>query len=89
MRAPFAPDRLDEVLAEADVLLVPSVMRESFSIVTREALQRGLPVLCTDSLGPEEVVVDGVNGMVVPSADPRALATAMRRIVEEPGLLLA
>ena len=60
-------------MADADVLLVPSVMRESFSIVTREALQRGLPVLCTDSLGPEEVVVDGVNGMVVPSADPAAL----------------
>ena len=53
---PFEPDELDEVLADHDVLVLPSVMRESHSLVTREALPRGMPVVCTDTLGPEEVV---------------------------------
>ena len=55
-RPPYAPDELDDVLAATDVLVLPSVMRESHSLVTREALLRGVPVVVTDTLGPEEVV---------------------------------
>jgi len=86
-RPPFAPEQLDDVLAVADVLLLPSVMRESYSLVTREALLRGVPVVCTDSLGPEEAVRHGVNGLIVPAADGGALAGAMRRLVREPELV--
>ncbi|MFP5327488.1 MAG: glycosyltransferase family 4 protein, partial [Acidimicrobiia bacterium] len=86
-RPAFAPDEAEAVFASTDVLIVPSVMRESHSLVTREALQRGVPVLVTDSLGPEEVVEHGVNGMVVPSGDPEALAAGIRRLVEDADLL--
>lgn len=79
----YAPDDLDVVLASTDVLVLPSVMRETHSILTREALSRGVPVLTTDSLGPEEVVVDGVNGVVVPAADAASLAAAMARLVTD------
>ena len=83
VRPPFDPDGLDDVFAAADVLVLPSVMRESFSILTREALTRGVPVVCAESIGPEEVVVHGGNGLVVPAADPAALAAARRRLAEE------
>ena len=83
----FEPDGLDDVLAGADVLVVPSVMRESYSIATREALARRVPVVCSDSLGPEEVVEHGGNGLVVPTADADALAAALTRLVAEPDLL--
>ncbi|NNH08334.1 glycosyltransferase [Cellulomonas fimi] len=73
----FRPAELNGVLAAHDVLVLPSVMRESHSILTREALGAGLAVVCTDTLGPEEVVDDGVNGLVVPAADHRALAVAL------------
>ncbi len=86
-RPAFAEDTLTEVLADADVLVLPSVMRETFSLLTREALCRGVPVVATDTLGPEEVIRDGHNGLVVPAADPAALADALRRVLEEPGLL--
>lgn len=84
---PFEPSALDSVLGDADVLVVPSVMRESYSLLTREALGAGVPVITTDSLGPEEVIEEGRNGLIVPSADPAALGLAMRRVVEAPGLL--
>jgi glycosyltransferase involved in cell wall biosynthesis len=86
---PFAPEEADAVFASYDVLVVPSVMRESYSIVTREALLHGLPVVCTDSVGPEEVVEHGRNGLVVPTADPNALAEAMGRLVDDRELLSA
>ncbi len=75
------------VMAEHDVLLLPSVMRESHSIVTREALGAGLAVVCTDTLGPEEVVSHGVNGLVVPAGDPALLADALTRLIDEPDLV--
>ncbi|MEA2825967.1 MAG: hypothetical protein QOG43_406 [Actinomycetota bacterium] len=84
---PFDPADQDAVYAGADVVVVPSLMRESYSIVTREALTRGLPVVCTDTLGPEEVVNHGGNGLVVPAGDGPALAAALRSLVAEPGLL--
>lgn len=83
----FAPGELGAVLATHDVLVLPSVMRESHSIVTREALAAGLAVVCTDSLGPEEAVVDGRNGLVVRSDDDASLARAVQRLVDDPELV--
>ncbi|MEO7804441.1 MAG: glycosyltransferase [Actinomycetota bacterium] len=80
---PFKSDEAEAAFGAADVLVVPSVMRESHSLITREALNRGLPVICSDSLGPEEVVIHGVNGLVVASADPVALANAMTSAIED------
>lgn len=82
--AAFSPAALDEVMASTDVLLVPSLARESHSLVTREALLRGVPVICSDSLGPEQVVKDGLNGLVVPTGDSDALAAAMRTAIDCP-----
>ena len=87
--ASYDPDRLEEVLAGHDVLIVPSLMRESYSILTREALSRGLAVICTDSLGPEEVVRHGRNGLVVATGDARDLAEAMGRVADDRTLLAA
>ncbi len=77
---PFDPDDLGRVLADHDVLILPSIMRETHSLLTREALAAGLPVVCTDTLGPEEVVTNGVNGLVVPAANAGALAGAIERL---------
>lgn len=83
----YGRDTVAAVMAEHDVLVLPSVMRESHSIVTRESLAAGMAVVCTDTLGPEEVVVDGHNGLIVPAADPRSLGHALARIAREPDLL--
>lgn len=86
-RPPYHPDELAQVLAEHDVLVLPSLMRESYSILTREALSAGLAIVCTDTLGPEEAVTDGVNGLVVPAGDDEALGRALRRLLTDRELL--
>ncbi|WP_182111771.1 glycosyltransferase [Actinotalea sp. JY-7876] len=83
-RPAYSRAEMADVMAAHDVLVLPSVMRESHSILTREALGAGLAVVCTDTLGPEEAVEDGVNGLVVPAADAESLAAALRRLAADP-----
>jgi glycosyltransferase involved in cell wall biosynthesis len=83
----FAPHELADILSRTDVLILPSVMRETHSLLTREALIAGVPVVATDSLGPEEVVADGLNGLIVPSGSATGLADAMQRLVTDPALV--
>ena len=84
---PFAPERLSAVLGELDCMIVPSLMRESYSMVTREALAAGVPVIVSDSGGPAEIVREGLNGLVFATGDANDLAASMRRLVLTPGLL--
>lgn len=86
-RAAFAPDAVGKVLSGADVMVLPSIARESFSMAVRESLGAGLVVVTSDCYGPEEVVRDGINGFVVPTGDAEALAAAMQRLIDEPVLL--
>jgi glycosyltransferase involved in cell wall biosynthesis len=85
--APFDATEVVDVMAAHDVLILPSVARESFSIAAREALAAGLAVITSDCLGPEEVVVDGLNGLVVPTGNADALAGAVRSLVSDPTML--
>lgn len=83
----FDSDDVASVLAGYDVLVMASVMLESYSLLTREALAAGCAVITGDNPGPTEVVKDGLNGLVVARGDAEAFGDAMHRLVTEPGLL--
>ena len=68
-----------------DVYLGTSIGGESFGIVLVEAMAAGLPVVASDMPGYDEVVTDGVEGLLVPPRDPAALAAAVGTILDDPG----
>lgn len=74
---PYSRETINNIFAAHDVLVLPSIMRESHSIVTREALSAGLAVIVTDTLGPQEAVRDGFNGRIVSAADVDSLREAI------------
>jgi phosphatidylinositol alpha-mannosyltransferase len=76
---------LPRFAAACDVYVGPSVGGESFGVVLAEAMAAGLPVVASDIPGYEEVVRDGVDGLLVPPGDPRALAEAAARVLEDDG----
>ncbi len=56
---------------------------EDYGLVTIEAFESAKAVItCADSGGPAELVVDGQNGYVVPPT-PEALASAIRRVMDD------
>lgn len=48
-----------------------------------EAMASGLPCIATRVSGSEDVIDDGINGLLVRPLDPAALAQALRRIIED------
>jgi glycosyltransferase involved in cell wall biosynthesis len=62
--------------AEADVLVFPT-LSDGFGMVVAEAMAHGLPVITTDQAGAA-VLVTADNGLIVPAADPKSLADALR-----------
>jgi phosphatidylinositol alpha-mannosyltransferase len=79
-------DRLPSFHAACDVFCAPATGRESFGIVLVEALAAGLPVVASDIPGYREVVRDGVDGLLTPPRDSRAVAAAVARILEDADL---
>lgn len=69
--------------AYADALVFPSY-REGFPNVVIEAGAMGLPSIVTDINGSREIIIDGENGVIIPSRDEESLYRAMKRFVENP-----
>lgn len=86
------PAVVRDEMRRAAVLCVPSCTdrstgdREGLGMVFAEAQATGLPVVSTRSGGIPEVVEDGRTGLLVPEADPLALAAAIDAILADPGL---
>lgn len=74
-----------DLLAAADFFVLPSRM-EGLPLAVLEAMSHGLPIVTTRIGGNPEVVTDGEHGLLVPIEDPGALAAALVRFAEDPGL---
>lgn len=74
--------RIREALASMDVLVVPSVL-EGFPIVTLEAMAVGKPIVATNIDGITEQILNSTEGILVPPKDPKALTTAIIRLLHD------
>jgi glycosyltransferase involved in cell wall biosynthesis len=72
---------MKDVLAQAHVVCLPS-LREGVPKVLIEAAACGRAIVTTDAPGCREIVRNGENGLLVPVRDSRALAEALRLLVE-------
>jgi glycosyltransferase involved in cell wall biosynthesis len=79
-------DRIVELYAEAEVAVVPSLY-EGFSLPAIEAMACGVPLVATTGGAlPEVVGRDDETALLVPPGDPDALAAAINRLLDDPGL---
>ncbi|MEX2375248.1 MAG: glycosyltransferase family 4 protein [Dehalococcoidia bacterium] len=71
-----------QLLRGMDVLAISS-SDEGFSLAAVQAMATGLPVVATRCGGPEEIVVDGVTGILVENGRPAALASALFELLPD------
>src|SRR5579883_1002011 len=76
---------IPDLLEASDIFLLPS-LNEGLPLSVLEAMSHGLPVVATPVGGIPELVKNEESGYLVPMNDPEALATAIARLVSDPGL---
>ncbi len=85
----IANDRIAELYALASVCVVPSVttatFKEPWGLIVNEAFGQGVPVVASDCVGAAAggMLVDGVQGRVVPEGDVAALREAIGSILSD------
>jgi phosphatidylinositol alpha-mannosyltransferase len=77
-------ERLWQEVGQADVLCAPSLAGESFGMVLLEAFATGTPPVASNIAGYNDVIADGVDGVLVPPGDAQALAEELQRLWHEP-----
>ena len=84
-------EQIARLLMDADVLAAPSVptrdgRREGIPVVLMEAMGSGVPVIASDLSGIPELVNHQLTGLLVTPRDAKALADALERFIENPGV---
>lgn len=74
-----------EFLSKLDIYVLSSD-HEGIGLAVLEAMAAGLPVVATAVGGVPEAVLDGVNGILIPPRQPKALAHAIVRLVVDPDM---
>jgi len=73
------------ILAASDIFILSSRW-EGLPYTIIEAMIVGLPIVATRVGGVSELVEDGVTGFLVPPKDPKALAEAIQKLLDDPEL---
>jgi phosphatidylinositol alpha-mannosyltransferase len=75
-----------QLFKTADIYVSPATGRESFGIVLLEAMSAGAPIICSDIHGYRGVVRRERDGILVEPGNADALATSIRRLIDDPAL---
>ncbi len=79
---------MNQVLAEAQVVCLPSTYGEGVPKILLEAAAAGRAIITTDIAGCRESLVEGVSGLLVRPGDVRGLVDAMRKLVGDRDLAM-
>ncbi|MEW6201689.1 MAG: glycosyltransferase family 4 protein [bacterium] len=74
------------LLSGIKIFVLPSLW-EGMPLTLIEAMAAAKPVVATDIIGNREVVVNGETGFLVPTHSPESLASAVIRLLKNPGMM--
>ena len=78
----YTYEELEEIFAETDVLVCPSLWYETFGYTVIEALSFGVPVVISGTVGAKDIVAEGA-GIVIEDIDSRKLQAALSGLTAE------
>lgn len=82
----FQKEKMAQIMAEIDVLVIPSRWYENSPLVLLNALATHTPAIVSNVAGMTEFIREGKNGFSFERGNSSALAEVMRRFVLDPRL---
>jgi glycosyltransferase involved in cell wall biosynthesis len=83
----YDKEEVDRLLADVDVVVVPSIWHENWPYVVLEAQRAGVPVVASRIGGLPEMIRHAEDGLLFKPGDPADLASAIQRLLDDPSLL--
>jgi glycosyltransferase involved in cell wall biosynthesis len=77
---------LSNIFQETDVLIIPSVWKETFGFIGLEALSYGVPILVSEHVGLKDIIKDKETGIIF-KADANDLASYIEKLIEDRNIL--
>jgi glycosyltransferase involved in cell wall biosynthesis len=75
------------IFSESDIFIFPTFYsKETFGLVNLEAMQHSLPIISTNEGAIPDVVINGVNGFIVPQQNSKVLANKLEILIKDPEL---
>ncbi|SCZ51967.1 glycosyltransferase [Thiohalomonas denitrificans] len=71
------------IAGEFDIITLPSLRREGLPRAVIEGMAQAIAPVVTDAGGSPELVEPGISGLVVPPGDPKALAEAFTKLLQD------
>ncbi len=84
---PYDMQRVDSLMRQVDITIVPSIWWENSPIVIQEAFRNCRPVICSDIGGMAEKVRDGEDGWYFPVGSPIGLVALLKRLCRDRDLV--
>lgn len=75
------PDKMKSIYESADVFVIDS-FAEGMAQVGIEAMACGLPIICSENSGVNDIVTYGENGFIIPCGDSEILAEKMQWFID-------
>ncbi len=78
---PVTNDQLAAYYTSATVYVAPTIKPEAMGIVIIEAMSCARPIIASNITGYNEIITNGINGILIPPGDYRALAQAIVAVI--------
>lgn len=78
---PFG-EELHNLYRQADIFILPA-QQDQQPKVLMESMSQSVPIIATNVGGIPAVICDGENGLLIPAANPDAIATAVTRLLSD------
>ena len=79
----FPQNRIGEILEDLDILVVPSLWHENSPLVIHVAQAAGVPVVGSNTGGVNEIIQDGLNGLLFERGDAEGLSRIIQTLCDD------
>jgi glycosyltransferase involved in cell wall biosynthesis len=79
-------DDLGKIFDTTDIVIIPSICKETFGFIGLEALSYGVPVLVSEHVGFKDIIQDGITGIVF-KVNPIELANILSQLIRDREIL--